>query len=82
MIYRFFYGIIKIIILVTKRVYLFALLLKLKLANLKDKKVTEELNNQILQELIEENERLKEIVSKYEKLVEMGLLKIPDDMKL
>ena len=45
-------------------------------------KVTEELNNKLLQELIEENERLKEIVSKYEKLVEMGLLKIPDDMKL
>lgn len=45
-------------------------------------KVTEEINNQLLQELIEENERLKEIVSKYEKLVEMGLLKIPDDMKL
>ena len=45
-------------------------------------KVTEELNNQILQELIEENERLKEIVAKYEKLVEMGLLKIPDDMKI
>lgn len=46
------------------------------------KKVTEELNNKLLQELIKENERLKEIVSKYEKLVEMGLLKIPDDMKL
>lgn len=46
------------------------------------KKVTEEINNKLLQELIEENERLKEIVSKYEKLVEMGLLKIPDDMKL
>lgn len=45
-------------------------------------KVTEELNNHILQELIEENERLKEIVSKYEKLVEMRLLKIPDDMKI
>ena len=45
-------------------------------------KVTEELNNKLLQELIEENERLKEIVAKYEKLVEMGLLKIPDDMKL
>lgn len=46
------------------------------------KKVTEELNNKLLQELIEENERLKEIVVKYEKLVEMGLLKIPDDMKI
>lgn len=34
------------------------------------------------EELIEENERLKEIVVKYEKLVEMGLLKIPDDMKI
>ncbi len=45
-------------------------------------KVTEELNNKLLQELIEENERLKEIIAKYEKLVEMGLLKIPDDMKL
>lgn len=46
------------------------------------KKVTEELNNKLLQELIEENERLKEIVVKYEKLLEMGLLKIPDDMKI
>lgn len=45
-------------------------------------KITEELNNQMLQELLVENKRLKEIVSKYEKLVEMGLLKIPEDMKI
>ena len=45
-------------------------------------KVTEELNNKLLQELIEEKEGLKEIVAKYEKRVEMGLLKIPDDMKI
>jgi len=45
-------------------------------------KVTEELNNKMLQELLEENARLKEIVAKYEKLVEMGLLKIPEDMKI
>lgn len=45
-------------------------------------KITGELNNQLLQELLEENKRLKEIIAKYEKLVEMGLLQIPEDMKL
>ncbi len=45
-------------------------------------KVNEKLNNQILQELLEENRRLKEIMDEYEKLVEMGILKIPEDMKL
>lgn len=45
-------------------------------------KVTEEINEPLLQELMEENERLKEIIDKYEKLVEMGLLKIPENMKI
>lgn len=45
-------------------------------------KTMDKLNDELLQELIAENQRLKEIVSKYEKLVEMGLLKIPEDMKL
>lgn len=33
-------------------------------------------------ELEEENARLRKIIKKYEVLVDMGLLKIPDDMKL
>ena len=45
-------------------------------------KVLDEINNKFYNNLIEENKRLKEIVAKYEKLVEMGFLKIPEDMKL
>lgn len=45
-------------------------------------RLVEKLNDEYLDQLLEENKRLREIVAKYEKLVEMGLLKIPEDMKL
>lgn len=45
-------------------------------------KVTDEVNKYVYEQLLAENKRLKEIVSKYEKLVEMGLLQIPSDMKI
>lgn len=45
------------------------------------RKITEILNNQILQELLEENKRPKENAANHEKLVERALLKMSDDMK-